>query len=151
MWPGDAATDVSRAYRELALKAPSEESATLIYGIAPAEAFVTPNLVGKMVVYVVYVFAGDAEEGKDHAKAYRALGPVADLVADTGYADFQCSLDDPPGKYNYWSADYHDELSDAALDIVIDSARNLPGPSSQQLVAHWGGAVGGPAAAARPC
>jgi FAD/FMN-containing dehydrogenase len=150
MWPGDAATEVSRAYRELALAAPNEESATLIYGIAPAESFVPPSLVDKMAVFLVYVYAGDAVEGAEHAKAYRALGPAVDLVEDTGYADFQCSLDDPPGKYNYWSADYHDELSDAALDIIIDSARNLPGPSSQHLVAHWGGAVGGPAAAATP-
>ena len=150
MWPGDAATELSRGYRELALAAPNEESATLIYAMAPAEPFVPPDLVGKMAVYVVYVFAGDAEEGKEHARAYRELGPVVDLVEDTDYADFQCSLDDPPGKYNYWSADYHDELTDDALDVIIDSARRLPGPSSQQLIAHWGGAVGGPAAAATP-
>ena len=90
-----------------------------------------------------------AGEGAEHAKPYRELGPAVDLVGDTDYAEFQCSLDDPP-KYNYWSADYHDELSDDALDIIIESARNLPGPSSQQLIAHWGGAVGGPAAAATP-
>ena len=150
MWPGDAAPELSRGYRDLASAAPNEESATLIYGIAPAEPFVPAAMVGKMAVYVVYVFAGDAGEGKEHAKAYRELGPVVDLVEDTGYADFQCSLDDPPGKYNYWSADYHDDLSDDALDVIIDSARNLPGPSSQQLIAHWGGAVSGPAAAATP-
>lgn len=150
MWPGDAAAEISRGYRELALAAPDEESATLIYAIAPEESFVPSSMVGKMAVYVVYVYAGDAAEGKEHAKAYRELGPAVDLVEDTDYADFQCSLDDPPGKYNYWSADYHDELSDGALDVIIDSARNLPGPSSQQLIAHWGGAVGGPAAAATP-
>ncbi|MDQ0819308.1 FAD/FMN-containing dehydrogenase [Arthrobacter sp. V4I6] len=150
MWPGDAAAEVSRAYRELALAAPNEESATLIYGIAPPESFVPPNMVGKMAVFVVYLYAGDAAEGAEHARAYRALGPAVDLVEDTGYADFQCSLDDPPGKYNYWSADYHDELSDAALDVIIDSAGSLPGPSSQQMIARWGGAVGGPAAAATP-
>ncbi len=150
MWPGDAAAEVSRGYRNLAEAAPNEESATLIYAIAPDEPFVPPDLVGKMAVYVVYVYAGDAADGREHAKAYRDLGPVADLVEDTGYADFQCSLDDPPGKYNYWSADYHNELSDGALDVIIESARNLPGPSSQQLIAHWGGAVGGPAAAATP-
>lgn len=150
MWPGDAAAEISRGYRELALAAPDEESATLIYAIAPEESFVPSSMVGNMAVYVVYVYAGDAAEGKEHAKAYRELGPAVDLVEDTDYADFQCSLDDPPGKYNYWSADYHDELSDGALDVIIDSARNLPGPSSQQLIAHWGGAVGGPAAAATP-
>ena len=109
-----------------------------------------PEMVGKMAVAVVYLYAGDAAEGAEHARPYRALQPAVDLLEDIGYADFQCSLDDPPGKYNYWSADYHDELSDDALDVIVDSARNLPGPSSQQLIAHWGGAVGGPAAAATP-
>jgi hypothetical protein len=107
-------------------------------------------MVGKMAVAVVYIYAGDAGEGRERAKPYQALGPAVDLLGDTGYADFQCSLDDPPGMYNYWSADYHDELSDDAFDVIIDSARKLPGQHSQQLIAHWGGAVGGPGAAASP-
>jgi FAD/FMN-containing dehydrogenase len=147
LWPGDAAAEISRGYRELALAAPNEESATIAFVTAPPEPFVPPEMVGKMAVGVVYVYAGDAAEGAEHAKPYRALGPAVDLLGDTSYADFQCSLDDPPGKYNYWSADYHDELSDDALDVLIDSARNLPGPSSQQLLVHWGGAVGGAGAA----
>ena len=150
LWPGDAADEISRGYRELALAAPDEECATIAYLTAPPEPFVPPEMVGNMAVGVVYAYAGDAAEGAEHAKPYRALGPAVDLLEDTGYADFQCSLDDPPGKYNYWSADYHNELSDAALDVIIDSARHLPGPSSQMLVPHWGGAVGGPAAAATP-
>lgn len=150
LWPGEAATDVSRGFRELALAAPNEECATLLYLTAPPEPEIPPEMVGKMAVGVVYIYAGDAGEGADRAKPYRALGPAVDLVEDTNYADFQCSLDDPPGLYNYWSADYHNELSDDALDVIIDSARNLPGQNSQQLIARWGGAVGGPAAALTP-
>ncbi|MEO5318669.1 FAD-binding oxidoreductase [Arthrobacter sp. CC3] len=150
IWPGEAATEVSRGYRELALAAPNEECATLLYFTAPPEPFMPPEMVGKMALGVVYIYAGDAGEGAERAKPYRALNPAVDLVEDTNYADFQCSLDDPPGLYNYWSADYHNELSDDALDIIIDSARKLPGQHSQQLIAHWGGAVGGPAAAATP-
>ncbi|MDN4645324.1 FAD-binding oxidoreductase [Arthrobacter sp. PsM3] len=150
LWPGDAAAEVSRGYRELALAAPNEESATMAFLTAPPEPFVPPEMVGKMAAGVVYVYAGDTAEGAEHAKPYRALGPAVELLGDTSYADFQCSLDDPPGKYNYWSADYHNELSDDALDVIIDSARNLPGPSSQQLLVHWGGAVGGAGAATTP-
>ena len=28
------------------------------------------------------------------------------------YADFQCTIDDPPGLHNYWTADYHDDFPD---------------------------------------
>ena len=150
LWPGDAAGEVSRGFRELALAAPDEETGAIIYLTVPPEPGMPPEMVGRMAVAVVYLYAGDAAEGAEHARPYRALKPAADFLEDIDYADFQCSLDDPPGKYNYWSADYHDELSDDALDVIVDSARNLPGPSSQQLIAHWGGAVSGPAATATP-
>ncbi|MFK0008048.1 BBE domain-containing protein [Paenarthrobacter sp. NPDC090520] len=73
-----------------------------------------------------------------------------DLVGPMGYADFQCMIDDPPDHYNYWSADYHDELTDDAVDIVVDSAKRLPSANSEQLIGRWGGAVAGPAAENTP-
>jgi FAD/FMN-containing dehydrogenase len=150
LWPGDAAPELSRGYRDLALAAPDQAGVALIFLIAPPEPFVPPEWVGKMAAALVYVYAGDPGEGAEHATPFRELGPVVDLVGDTNYADFQCSLDDPPGMYNYWSADYHNELSDDALDIIINSARTLPGIHSQQLIGRWGGAVNGPAAASSP-
>ena len=150
LWPGEDATDISRAFRDLALAAPDGVGLALLYVTAPAEAFVPERMVGKMAVLVAYVYAGDPDEGSQHARPFRELGPAVDLVGDTRYAEFQSSLDDPPDHYNYWSADYHDELPDEALDLFVESARNLPDATSQQLIARWGGAVGGNAAAATP-
>lgn len=42
---------------------------------------------------------------------------------------------------NYWSADFHNDLPDAALDVLVASGRSLPSPESQQFVVPWGGAV----------
>ncbi|MEV7133554.1 FAD-binding oxidoreductase [Arthrobacter sp. NPDC093128] len=150
LWPGDAAHEISRGYRDLALKAPDAVGSALVYLTAPPEPFVPEDMLGKLAVGMAYVFAGDAAEGAEQVKPYRALNPSVDLVGDMNYADFQCMIDDPPNLYNYWSADYHNELSDDALDIFIDSAHSLPGPHSQQLIARWGGAVSGPAAALTP-
>lgn len=150
LWPGEAASDVSRAFRDLALAAPDGAGLALIYLTAPPEPFVPEHLVGKMATVIAYLYAGDPEEGSEHARPFRELGPAADLVGDTPYADFQSSLEDPPDHYNYWSADYHDELPDAALDLFVESARNLPDATSQQLIARWGGAVGGNSGAATP-
>lgn len=150
LWPGEEATDVSRAFRDLALAAPDGVGLALLYVTAPPEPFVPERMVGKMAVLVAYVYAGDTEEGSEHARPFRELGPAVDLVADTQYADFNSSLDDPPDHYNYWSADYHDQLPDEALDLFVESARTLPDATSQQLIARWGGAVGGNAAAATP-
>ncbi|OFI38780.1 FAD-binding protein [Arthrobacter sp. SW1] len=150
LFPGAAATEVSRGFRGAALEAPDAVGTALVYLTAPPEPFVPEDMVGKMAVGVAYLYAGDSEEGAEHVQPFRAMGPAVDLVAPMGYADFQCMIDDPPGKYNYWSADYHDELTDDALELFVDSANHLPGESSQQLIARWGGAVGGSAAAATP-
>jgi FAD/FMN-containing dehydrogenase len=150
LWPGEEATAVTRAYRDLALAAPDGAGLALLYLTAPPEPFVPEHLVGKMVVAIGYVYAGETEEGSEHARPFRELGPAVDLVGDTPYAEFNGSLDDPPDHYNYWSADHHDELPDDALDLFVDSARNLPDATSQLLIARWGGAVGGNAGAATP-
>ncbi|UVJ39094.1 FAD-binding oxidoreductase [Arthrobacter sp. CJ23] len=150
LFPGEAATDVSRGFRDIALAAPDAVGTALIYLTAPPEEFVPEHMVGKLALGVAYLYAGDADDGAIHALPFRDLGPTVDLVEPMGYADFQSMLDDPPGMYNYWSADYHDELSNDALDLFVDSAQRLPGEHSQQLIARWGGAVGGPAAASTP-
>jgi FAD/FMN-containing dehydrogenase len=150
LWPGEAATDITRAFRDLALTGPDGVGLGLLYVTAPAEPFVPEAMVGKMAILVAYLYAGDPEEGSEHARPFRELGPAVDLVGDTHYAEFQSSLDDPPDHYNYWSADYHNELPDEALDLFVESARTLPDATSQQFIVRWGGAVGGNAAAATP-
>ncbi len=150
LWPGDAARDLSRAYRDLALASPDAVGTALIYLTAPADPFVPEAMVGRMAAAIAYLYAGDPTEGAEHARPFRELNPAVDVVGDMAYADFQCMIDDPPNLYNYWSADYHNELTDDALDTFVESGRHLPGPHSQQIIARWGGAVAGPAAAESP-
>ena len=53
------------------------------------------------------MYAGPGRGGRGGARAeLRAFGPpAADFFEPTAYADFQCSLDDPPGYRNYWTAE----------------------------------------------
>lgn len=96
-----------------------------MYLTAPPEEFVPEDMVGKLAVGMAYLYAGDLEAGEEHAKPFRELGPTVDLVAPMQYADFQCMIDDPPDHYNYWSADYHNELNDDATDLFVASAHRL--------------------------
>ena len=57
------------------------------------------------------------------------------------YADFQCMIDDPPGFRNYWTAEYHDDFPDDALDVFVKYGFDRPSPITQQLLVPWGGAV----------
>lgn len=150
LWRGEDAADLSRSYRDLAQAAPDAVGSALVFLTAPPEPFVPEDMVGKPAVGLAYLYAGDPAAGAEQAAPFRELEPAVDLVGDMNYADFQCMIDDPPDLYHYWSAEYHDALPDAALDVIVDAARHLPGPYSQHLVARWGGAVAGFAAAQTP-
>ena len=94
---------------------------------------------------VVFLYAGDPAEGVEQAAPLRDLGPAVDLVGEMGYADFQCMIDDPPDLYNYWSADYHADLSDERARRHCGRRHGtLPGPHSQQLIAALGRRRGAP-------
>ncbi len=80
----------------------------------------------------------------------RALAPEVDLAGPMPYTDFQCMIDDPPGQRNYWSADYHDDFPDDALDVFVKYGFDRPSPLGQQILFPWGGAVARVADAATP-
>ncbi len=60
-----------------------------------------------------------------------------------GYADFQCSVDDPPGYRNAWTAESVVDLPDPAIDRIVARAADLPagppGCSSSPGAAPCGG------------
>ena len=69
--------------------------------------------------------------------------PTASALGPTPYAGFQTAFDPPlaPGGRNYWKSNNFSTLSDAALDLLIASAAQLPGAECEIFVAHLGGAM----------
>lgn len=140
-WPAADGRDVATVYRDLAYEAPDKLGSGLIFVNAPEEEFVPPHVRGAPIAAVVVLWAGDPAEGQDAVKPFIDLRPTADLVAPMQYTDFQRMLDDPPGLRHYWSADFHDELSDEALDVFVRHAADRKSPLTQQILFPWGGAV----------
>ena len=63
------------------------------------------------------MYNGPVAEGEEALRAIREFGPpAADFFEPTTYADFQCSIDDPPGYRNWWSAEQLPDLTDEAID-----------------------------------
>jgi FAD/FMN-containing dehydrogenase len=141
LWPGDAAPDVARAYRDFAEGAPDALGTALVMLTGPPEEFVPEHLQGTTVLGVAGMWAGDPDDGAAAFAPLRALAPEVDLVGPMPYADFQCMIDDPPGFHNYWSADYHDEFPDDAIDVWVKAGFDKQSPITQQLLLPWGGAV----------
>jgi FAD/FMN-containing dehydrogenase len=141
VWPGDAGREVSRLYRDVAYDAPDELGSGLVFLTGPPEEFIPEHLQGTTLVAIAMLWAGQVDDGEQAAKPFRELQPEVDLVGPMPYAELQCMLDDPPGLHNYWSADYHQEFPDDALDVFMKYGYERKSPNTQQLLMPWGGAV----------
>ena len=141
LWPGEGADDVGRVFRDLAPALPDELGSAFVFLTGPPEEFVPEHLQGTTLVGLALCWAGDPAEGEEVIRPFRELGPEVDLVGPMPYAEFNCMIDDPPGMRNYWTADYHEEFPDDALDVFVKYGSERRSPLSQQLLLPWGGAV----------
>jgi FAD/FMN-containing dehydrogenase len=144
IWPPDDGPELARAYREFIESAPDEVGGGLIYLTGPPEAFVPGNLQGKLACAILATYTGGEGEAREAIAPLLACEPAGAMVAEMPYAALQSMLDDPPGFRNYWSAEYLNELPDAAIDAFCDRAEEIIVPSpTQHIVFPWGGAVAG--------
>jgi FAD/FMN-containing dehydrogenase len=140
-WTVDAAEDVGRTFRDWAQGAPNELGTGMIMLTAPPEPFIPEDLHGQPVVGLAVLWTGDEDTGQDVVATMRDLKPDLDLVGPMPYVEFNSMFDDPPGMRHYWSAEYHDDLSDDALEVFLRYGKDRPAPTVQQAVIPWGGAV----------
>jgi FAD/FMN-containing dehydrogenase len=140
--PAERAPELLRLFRDVMRHAPDELGLAFAFITAPAEPEVPAELHGMPAVVVAGMYAGTVDEGEDALRAIRELGPpAADFFEPTAYADFQCSLDDPPGYRNYWTAENVADLPDEAVDALVARAADIPPGPSQLFIVPWGGAV----------
>ena len=135
------AHEVVRTFRDVMNDAPDELSLACAFITAPDDDDDVPaDLRGRPAVAILGMWAGDVADGERALAPIRALGPDADFFGPTGYADFQCSVDDPPGYRNYWTAENVVDLPDEAIDGSSRRATELPAGPSQLFIVAWGGA-----------
>jgi FAD/FMN-containing dehydrogenase len=132
---------VLRTFRSLMHQAADELSLACAFITAPEEDEVPAALRGRPAIAILGMWAGAVSDGHRALAPIRALGPDADFFGPTGYADFQSSVDDPPGYRNYWTAENVVDLPDAAIDALVQRAAELPAGPSQLFIVAWGGAV----------
>ncbi len=141
LYPADRAADVLRLWRDVMREAPPELSLAYLAITAPEEDDVPAELHGKPAVVVAGMWAGDPADGERALRGLRSYGPPAlDAFEVMGYADFQCSLDDPPGYRNYWTAEYVSDLPDAAVDALVARSRARSRPARRSCSSPPGAA-----------
>ena len=144
VWPAPMANDVVRFWRDFMLTAPDEVGSALVFITAPPADFVPEPVRGHPVLGAVVCYAGDPEEGARVMAPLREFGPPPlDLLGPMPYTAVQDLITEanPPGRRNYWSADFLAELPDEAVDTLVEHATNPVSPFSQMLVVAGGGAI----------
>jgi len=90
------------------------------------------------------VFNGLIAEGDSLLRPLRRFGtPVMDDIAPRPYVEIQKIVEPmfPPGRLNYWKANFVDHLSDDLFDLLVAAYRRVPSRYSNIALEPMGGAI----------
>ena len=133
--PFERAKDVLRFYSEVAASAPDELTTYAALVTAPD---------GQKAVAIMPCYCSPIEEGERILAPMRAFGPpIADLIRPMKYSEMNTLVDaaNPPGLQNYWKWNGLRELSDAAIDAIVEHAARVPSPRTVILIDQLHGAA----------
>jgi len=142
--PQERATEVLRFYRDYAAQAPDELTTIVILRSLPHLPALPPFLRGMPIIGIAVCHAGVIEAGERVVQPLRAFGPpLVDGIALKPYLAHQTMFDaaQPAGRHNYWKTAYLTELSDAAIDVIVDGASRMRSPLSVLALYQLGGAA----------
>ena len=124
-------------YREYTASVPDEltVNAALLHA---------PDGSGTKVAALVPCHCGAAASADADVKPLRAFGvPMVDLVQDMPYPIVNTLLDDafPKGALNYWKSGFLAELTDAAIDVMVEAFERVPSTMTGIFLDHVHGAA----------
>lgn len=103
-----------------------------------------PDGSGTPVAALVTCHCGPTTEAERSVQSLKQFGtPLVDGVGPIAYDELNTRLDAsfPKGALNYWKSNFLTDLSDAAIETIIDCFARCPTPMSQFLIEHLHGAV----------
>jgi hypothetical protein len=133
--PQARARDVLRFYRDFMTDAPDELTAY-------AAMLHTPD--GDPIAAIVPCWCGDMEQGEKYLKPLKEFGPpLVNAVQPIPFPQMQALFDDafPDGNQNYWKSTFVKELSDQAIDVLVERANAVPSPLTAIVIELYGGAM----------
>jgi FAD/FMN-containing dehydrogenase len=135
IYPLARAKEIFRIYRDVTSAAPDEVN--LIFALATL-----PD--GTQAAAVLGCYAGSVADGERVLGPLRASVPLlADQLGPIPYTSLQSIPENfnPPGMRNYWKSDYLTQLSDDAIDLLVEEYPSVPAPYTHLIIEQMGGAV----------
>lgn len=136
-YPFDTARDVLAFYRHFTVDLPDE--LTVYCGLIHA-----PDGSGTPLAAIVVCHSGEESQAEIDLKPLRDFGsPAMTQIGPMPYPAINTMLNDayPTGSLNYWKSSFLRELSDEAIQTMIDVFPSCPSPMTGFLLEHFHGAV----------
>jgi FAD/FMN-containing dehydrogenase len=136
-YPLHAACDVLRHFRTVAASA--SDDLMLAASLVGA-----PDGSGTKVAAILACHCGALTDGAAAVRPLKAFGhPVMDTIGSMSYCALNAMLDEgyPKGALNYWKSHFLPDLTDAAIDTMVDAFERCPSPMSEILLEHFHGAA----------
>jgi FAD/FMN-containing dehydrogenase len=144
VFPYEQAKQILKKYREFLKSAPEELNIWTVLRKAPPLPFLPEDVHGKEIIVLAIFYTGDITEGEKLIDPLRGFGdPYGEHIRAQPYVQWQQALDplNTPGARNYWKSHNLTELSDGALDSIIEFAGKLPSPQCEIFIGHVEGAA----------
>jgi FAD/FMN-containing dehydrogenase len=134
LYPRPVAVDLLRQYRDLTLNAPDELTAyaALLVGH------------GHPMAAIALCHCGSEDEGAAASKRFQlSTPPVADMTGKKKYTEIQTMLDfsAPAGQHYYFKCPFLRDLTDDAIQTIVDFAETMPSEQTQIVIEHMHGAA----------
>jgi FAD/FMN-containing dehydrogenase len=142
IYPFDEAKTVLTKYREFVDTMPENLNVWAVLRQAPPLPFLPEELHGKDVVVLPVFYAGKIDDGMRAVEPLRTFGTVlGENVGPQQFTAWQKTFDPglTPGARNYWKSHNFSELSDDAIDLMIEYAGRLPSGQSDVFIGLLGG------------
>ena len=143
-WPLEDGPAVLKAMNVIAAGAPDELGISPALTLAPPAPFVPMERIGKPMVALILVWAGDPAEGEKAIAPLRKIGtPFADAVRPLPYLFIQSMLDGgaPHGRHYYWKSHRLPEINDEVIGVMMERTAAASAPFWQMNGWSVGGAA----------
>lgn len=135
--PFSKANDVLRFYRDTTVGLSDD---MVVFGAL----IHAPDGSGMKIAALLAAHFGDLAGAEAAMQPLKSFGPpVMDVIGPLPYCSLNAMLDggSPRGALNYWKASFLSELSDGAIDTMIECFAHCPSPMSGLLLEHFHGQV----------
>jgi FAD/FMN-containing dehydrogenase len=135
--PFERARDVLKFFRDFTASLPDES--IVFAGLIHAA-----DGSGTKLAAFATGHCGSLAEGETATRPLKQFGtPLMDAIGPMPYCRLNAMLDGafPKGALNYWKSSFLAQLSDAAIDTLVDCFARCPTPMGQLLLEHFHGAV----------